>query len=75
MDKRSKAEIFKICSESNADELAKNYKTKELIEMFNVLYGQNIQCMYTKKIDIAYKIWNFYSDEVRTLDLCKNLRR
>lgn len=67
----SKEEIFAICKSMNVEQIAKTYSKSELQTMFSVLYG-DIVCK-GNKIDIAYKLYDFYSSEIRTLDLIKNL--
>lgn len=52
--------------------ILKSVSTEELKYLYKVVYGMSVvgKC---KKIDILYKIKNFFDDEKRTADLFKNL--
>lgn len=55
----------------SVDDLVSNHTLKELISMYESLYG--IECCHRKKKDVAYAIWQYQQDTIRTADLSKNL--
>lgn len=49
-----------------------NDRTK-LCNIYVVLFNGLMQRTSSRKIDIAYSLWQFYQDNIRIKDLCKIL--
>lgn len=56
----------------SVEELVKENTLNELKEMYKERFG--IECLYRKKKDVAYAIWLYDADSIRTEDLCKTLK-
>lgn len=67
-------DIFMKCKCAGSPEVLAlmNDKTK-LREMYAVLYQGLMPRPSSTKVDIAYSLWQFYQDDIRTKDLCKIL--
>lgn len=66
----TKEDIINVCSKTSYEDLAHTYKKSELTQMYKCLYGITPQSRKTSK-ELAYSIWSFVQDHIRTLDLCK----
>lgn len=63
--KMTKAEVQYLFLNGDFKEIVKKFKKEELLEMYNTLVGLNKVSMRDKKVDIAFKIWE-YSRLLRT---------
>lgn len=71
----SKEEIFKMLDNGmTCDDLVRKFKKPELSKMYTEVFnGELTPPSSYKKVDIAYKIFEYYSDSLRTKDLSKIL--
>lgn len=68
-------EVFKICKDDGCVEnLSLNHKRSELLEMYSAVFRGLKPRNSLNRLEIAYKIYQYYQDDIRVKDLTKILR-